>query len=91
MAQTSINIRIDENVKTQAEDLFHELGLNMSTAFNIFIRQAIIQRKIPFEIAAPADPFYNEENMRWLKESIKQADEGKFVVKSTEELLSMEK
>jgi DNA-damage-inducible protein J len=51
MAQTNINIRIDETLKNQAENLFSELGINMTTAFNIFVRQAVRQRKIPFEIS----------------------------------------
>ena len=51
MAQTSVNIRIDKDVKKQAEALFKLLGLNMTTAFNMFIRQAIRQRAIPFEIS----------------------------------------
>ena len=49
MAQTSVNIRIDSEVKKKAETLFKLLGLNMTTAFNMFIRQAIRQRAIPFE------------------------------------------
>ena len=55
MAQTSVNIRIDKDVKKQAEALFKLLGLNMSTAFNIFIRQAIRQRAIPFEVSIDND------------------------------------
>ena len=85
MAQ--INIRIDDNLKEKAEILFDELGLNMSTAFNIFIRQSIRQGGIPFEITTHVDPFFSESNMRTLKE----ADEGKFVSKSIEELKAMEK
>jgi addiction module RelB/DinJ family antitoxin len=50
LAQTSINIRIDENVKSQAEILFSELGLSTSAAFNIFVRQAIREQAIPFQV-----------------------------------------
>ncbi|MDR0587754.1 MAG: type II toxin-antitoxin system RelB/DinJ family antitoxin [Burkholderiales bacterium] len=55
MANAVINIRMDENIKRDAEALFGELGLNMSTAVNIFIRQTIRQRKIPFEISIAPD------------------------------------
>lgn len=85
-----INIRIDDNLKEKAEILFEELGLNMSTAFNIFIRQSIRQGGIPFEITTRVDPFFNELNIRILKESIKEANEGRFVSKSLEELKEME-
>lgn len=88
MAQ--INIRIDDVLKEKAELLFEELGLNMTTAFNIFIRQSIREGGIPFEITTNIDPFYNEVNMRILKESIREADEGKFVSKSIEELKVLE-
>jgi DNA-damage-inducible protein J len=49
---TNLNIRIDKSVKAEAEALFAELGLNMTTAINLFVRQTLRQRKIPFEIAA---------------------------------------
>jgi DNA-damage-inducible protein J len=57
MAQ--LNIRIDENTKNQAELLFTELGMNLSTAITIFIHQAIRERGIPFSITERTDPFYN--------------------------------
>lgn len=48
---SQINIRMDDNLKKQADELFNELGLNMSTAITMFIKQAVMQRRIPFEIA----------------------------------------
>jgi DNA-damage-inducible protein J len=90
MAQTNINIRMDDVLKKQAEALFSDLGMNMTTAFNIFARQAVRQRKIPFEVSAENDPFYSESNMRVLRQSIQEANEGKFVVKTWDELKAME-
>ena len=49
---TNLNIRIDPKLKEQAENLFEELGISTATACNIFLKQAVRQRKIPFEIAA---------------------------------------
>ncbi|MFI3164666.1 MAG: type II toxin-antitoxin system RelB/DinJ family antitoxin [Bacillota bacterium] len=46
----SMNIRMDEQVKKEAEALFGEMGMNMTTAINIFLRQSIRESKIPFEI-----------------------------------------
>lgn len=74
MAQ--INIRMDDNLKNDAEQLFDSLGLNMSTAFNIFVRQALREGGIPFRIV---DPFYSESNMQSLKKAIHAADEGKLI------------
>lgn len=75
MATTSITIRMDENLKKQAEVLFEEMGLNMTTAFTIFTKAVVRQNKIPFEIAA--DPFYSEENQRHLSKAIADLEAGK--------------
>ena len=50
MESTNLNIRTDKEVKAQAEKLFEALGLNMSTAVNIFLKQAIRVNGIPFEV-----------------------------------------
>ncbi len=47
---TNICIRMDTELKAQAEDLFGELGMSLTTAFNIFVRQAVREGRIPFEI-----------------------------------------
>ena len=75
MAQ--VNIRIDDELKTRADNIFEELGLNMTTAFTIFIRQTIRQGGIPFQITTNVDPFYNTENMRVLRRSITNAEQCK--------------
>lgn len=50
MATSNINIRIDSDVKAEAQSLFSQLGMDLSTAINIFIRQAIDFGGIPFTI-----------------------------------------
>lgn len=75
MATTSITIRMDENLKKQADILFDDMGLNMTTAFTMFIKAVVRQNKIPFEISA--DPFYREENQRHLKKAIADLEAGK--------------
>ena len=52
MADTNINIRVDNEIKKEAQDIFSSLGMDMTTAINIFLRQAIRLRSIPFAIAA---------------------------------------
>lgn len=47
---TNLSIRMDTELKKQAETLFAELGMNMTTALNIFVRQSVRQQKLPFEI-----------------------------------------
>ena len=48
---TNISIRMDTETKAKAEALFNELGMNLTTAFNIFVRQALREGRIPFEIS----------------------------------------
>lgn len=50
MATTNINVRVDSALKQEAEALFSDLGLNMSSAINMFLRSAINHNGIPFEV-----------------------------------------
>jgi DNA-damage-inducible protein J len=75
MATTSVTFRMDEKLKAQAEKVFDEMGLNMTTAFTIFTKAVVRQQKIPFEISA--DPFYSVTNQAHLKRSIDALNAGK--------------
>ena len=78
MADTiNVTIRLDRDVKERAERMFNDFGMNLSTAFNIFARQALRQGKIPFEIS---DPFYSEKNQARFARSIADAEAGKVTV-----------
>ena len=48
---TNLNIRIDRDLKNEADQIFTALGMNLTTAITVFVRQAVRQKKIPFEIA----------------------------------------
>ena len=50
MPTTNLNIRVDEDLKKKADKLFSELGMSMSTAMNIFLRQSIRYGGIPFDV-----------------------------------------
>ena len=50
MSTTNLNIRTEKAVKEQAEEIFSELGLNMTTAINMFLRTAIREHGIPFDL-----------------------------------------
>lgn len=77
MAQTNINIRIDEDLKKKFEAFCAEIGMNMTTAFCVFAKAAVRQNKIPFEISADGDPFYSEVNQARLRKAIADLDNGK--------------
>jgi DNA-damage-inducible protein J len=84
MAQ--LNIRLDDTVKEQAEALFNQMGLTMSAAVTLFLRQVILHNAILFKISARVDPIYNPANLARIKDSISQFEQGKFSEISLEEL-----
>ena len=73
--QINLNIRIDKSVKEQADRLFNELGFNLTTAINAFIRQALRERAIPFYIKAD----YPEQGRESLREAFKRAQEQSII------------
>jgi len=74
---------MDEDLKKQAESLFDNLGMNMTTAFTVFAKAAVRQQRIPFELAA--DPFYSDANMERLIRAAKDIDAGKWTIRETVE------
>ena len=53
---SNISIRMDAQLKADAEALFESMGMNISTAFNIFVRQCLREERIPFVITADCTP-----------------------------------
>ncbi len=88
MAQTNLTVRIDENIKQEAETLFNKIGLNLSSAINVFFRQAIREQAIPFALK-PYDDYYTGERLQRVLRSIGQAERGEIVTKSMAELEAM--
>lgn len=87
---TTVSLRFDDKMKKELDKMCDEMGMNITTFFMIYAKRALRDRKIPFEVSAPEDPFYSESNIRRLKESEQQIKEGKVVVKTMEELEAME-
>ncbi|MCL2198051.1 MAG: type II toxin-antitoxin system RelB/DinJ family antitoxin [Defluviitaleaceae bacterium] len=71
---TNINIRVDSDVKSQAQDVFSALGLDMTTAINIFLRQAIRKKGIPFDLSAER-PTRKAPQFGCMKGQIHEADD----------------
>ncbi len=74
MANVNVTIRMDETLKKQADELFSDLGLSLSAAINTFIKQAVREQRIPFEItrsntAAAADAQINELSKKLMTEN----------------------
>jgi DNA-damage-inducible protein J len=81
MASTTINIRTDSEIKRQAQRIFESLGLDMSTAVNIFLRQTVRQQDMPFVLTtwtkAPEEkkPLRRPMQYDCLKGRIRMADD----------------
>lgn len=75
MAQTNINIRIDEELKQQFDEFCNNVGMTMTTAFCIFAKKAVREQRIPFEISN--DPFYSASNIKYLEKVIADIEAGK--------------
>ena len=82
MAQIIVNFSINEDVKSKMESACKEMGLSLSTAFNIFAVKVGNERRIPFQIVA--DTFYSESNMRVLEERAANIESGKSIPKEHE-------
>ena len=80
MAQ--INLRVDDDVKYNAERTLNDIGLSMSAAINIFLKTVIRENRIPFELSA--DPFYSKANMDELERRVSNLRTGKSTLKEHE-------
>ena len=78
----NMNIRMDEITKKQAQQLFSEFGLDMTTAINMFLKQSVREQRIPFELRARIP---NNETLKAIKESEKGIGMSK-IFHSPEEL-----
>ena len=75
MAQATFSIRMDENLKKQFDELCENFGMSATTAFNVFAKAVVRERKIPFEITAPEKEVTKEqalEALAVLREQAKQ-------------------
>lgn len=71
MATTPTQIRVDAEIKKEATALFSELGLDMSSAVNLFLHQCVLRGGLPFPVEKPADPY-----LPYLKEADERARAG---------------
>lgn len=82
MASTYIQIRTDEKDKQEVSKILNELGTNLSAVLNMTIKQIILQRRIPFDIALPKDSAVSSvaasmaiENMKLTEDQITELEE----------------
>ena len=77
MAQSALTIRLDSDLKMQFDSLCEEFGMSTNTAFNIYVRQVVRSRRIPFDIEAPAkDDIMNKRRAAFYEMRQTAADAG---------------
>ena len=77
MAKTeTITLRVNPDLKRDAEILCADMGLTLSTAYTMLLKAIVRTRSIPFDIRASEDSFWSETNQRHLMESIRELDAG---------------
>ncbi|MBQ8508345.1 MAG: type II toxin-antitoxin system RelB/DinJ family antitoxin [Clostridia bacterium] len=78
MTQTTVSVRMDAKDKKEFEEFCEMTGMNISVAFNMFVKAVLREQKLPFEVKT--DPFYSSDNIERLKRSIAHANEGKLTI-----------
>ena len=79
MKQTTFSVRMDAEIKKQFDDFCAQVGMNTTTAFNMFARAVLREKRLPFDVAVMPDPFYSESNLAHLRRGINALNAGKGV------------
>ena len=72
MAQTTVSVRMDNELNKEFDAVCNDLGLSMTTAITMLAKKMAREKRLPFEISI--DPFYSDENIKRLKKSIAQME-----------------
>ena len=72
MAQ--INLRVDDEIKKQAELVCNDIGISLSSAINIYLKKLGREYRIPFDVSV--DPFYSKKNIEYLEEKFSEYKKG---------------
>lgn len=76
MAQATITARVDARDKLDFDSFCANVGLNTSTAINLFVKAVLRENRIPFEIAQAPDPFFTEPNLSHIKKAVQELRAG---------------
>ena len=76
MPQTTFSVRMDSEVKKQLDDFCEQVGMSSATAFNMFARAVLREKRLPFEVTTESDPFYSESNLAHLRRGVAALNSG---------------
>lgn len=86
---TTVSLRFEDTMKRELDEMCSEMGMNLTTFFMIYAKRALRDRRIPFDLTAPIDPFYSKVNMSQIEKAAGQVEAGQIVTKTLEELESL--
>ena len=73
--KTSVNIKMDENLRNQSKELFAKMGLDMTTAVNMFLLTAVREKRIPFEVRAVSETDEEAKYERFFARKLRAAEQ----------------
>ena len=85
----TVTLRMEDNVKEALDDMLDSMGMNIATFYNIYTLRTLRDRKIPFDITAPEDPFFSESNAAQIRKARAQIRNGETVTVSFDKLKTM--
>ena len=88
MAQAMLSVRIDEADKRNFEEFCNNVGMNVSVAVNMFVKNVLREQQLPFTVKA--GPFYSSANMAQIKKANEHIASGRVITKTMAELEAME-
>ncbi len=80
MALATLTARVDEKDNASFDAFCSNVGLNTSTAINLFVKAVLRENRIPFEITQTPAPFFSETNMAYMKKSVQELKSGKGII-----------
>ena len=83
---TTVSLRFEDGMKRELDEMCSEMGMNITTFFMVYAKRALRDRRIPFDITAPVDPFYSKSNLSQIEKAVGQVEAGKVVAKTLDEL-----
>ncbi len=85
----TISVRLEDADYEALTKMLQNMGQTKQTFYESYTKTALRERRIPFIISDPADPFYSDSNVARLRHSFRQAEDGKMITKRREELEDM--
>jgi len=78
---------MDAEIKKQLDDFCNQVGMNTTTAFNMFARAVLRERRLPFDVTTESDPFYSESNLAHLRRGVAALNSGKGIERDIVDVL----